>query len=91
MFHQHADGSCQGFDHTGSHAWGHGRSPDLVRWTRMNNSGVCGSTSGGITVLPADLPPTHPGDCSINQFGQHFQYCTVFVWKNKHVKRDYLI
>ena len=60
MFHQHADGTCHGFDHTGSHAWGHGRSPDLVRWQRMNNSGVCGSTSGGVTVLPTDLPAGHP-------------------------------
>ena len=60
MFHQHSDSSCQGFDHTGSHAWGHARSPDLVHWQRMNNSGVCGSTSGGVTVLPSDLPPGHP-------------------------------
>jgi hypothetical protein len=55
MFHQHADSSCHGFDHTGSHAWGHARSPDLVRWTRMPNSGVCGSTSGGVTVVPGEL------------------------------------
>ena len=55
MFHQHGDASCHGFDHTGSHAWGHARSPDLVRWTRMKNSGVCGSTSGGITLVPGEL------------------------------------
>jgi hypothetical protein len=55
MFHQHGDPSCHGFDHTGSHAWGHGRSPDLVRWRRMNNSGVCGSTSGGVTIVPTEL------------------------------------
>ena len=55
QFHQHGDPSCKGFDHTGSHAWGHGRSPDLVRWTRMKNSGVCGSTSGGVTVVPGEL------------------------------------
>ena len=55
MFHQHGDASCHGFDHTGSHAWGHGRSPDLVRWKRMNNSGVCGSTSGGVTIVPGEL------------------------------------
>ncbi len=55
MFHQHADPSCHGFDHTGSHAWGHARSPDLVRWTRMPNSGVCGSTSGGVTIVPDEL------------------------------------
>jgi hypothetical protein len=35
QFHQHGDPSCKGFDHTGSHAWGHGkrrrqRAPSLV-------------------------------------------------------------
>ena len=55
MVCRHSDPSCTGFDHTGSHAWGHGRSPDLVRWTRMNNSGVCGSTSGGVTIVPGEL------------------------------------
>lgn len=55
MFYQHSDPSCHGFGNTGSHAWGHARSPDLVHWTRMKNSGVCGSTSGGVTLVPGEL------------------------------------
>lgn len=29
---------------------GHGVSSDLVHWKRMNDSGVCGSTSGGVAL-----------------------------------------
>ena len=56
MFHQHADNTCRGspLPETGTHRWGHSRSPDLVRWMRMNDSDVCGSTSGGI-ALGAEL------------------------------------
>ena len=30
--------------------WGHAMSPDLVRWRRMNRSGVRGSTGGGVAL-----------------------------------------
>lgn len=30
--------------------WGHAVSPDLVRWTRMNRTGVKSSSGGGISL-----------------------------------------
>ena len=36
-------------------------------------------------------PPLPPVCHTTRHFGQHFQYFTVYAWKNTHVKRNYLI
>ena len=49
LFFQHQDPACYPIGGKGSHVWGHTRSPDLIRWKRMPNSGVCSSSGGGIS------------------------------------------
>ena len=56
LFFQHQDPACYPIGGKGSHVWGHTRSPDLIRWKRMPNSGVCSSSGGGISFDTAQGP-----------------------------------
>ena len=42
-------------------------------------------------ALQQRLVPAPRFFAKLHQFGQHFQYFTVSLWKNTHVKQDYLI
>ncbi len=62
MFFQMAPGPdqqdiCVGSEGKGSHVWGHARSSDLVRWKRLPDSGMCGSTGAGVTLPPGFKGP----------------------------------
>ena len=62
------------------------RSPrGSFRWTMLpGSSSLCRTACPPIVIYTTLFVHTQ-----LRQLGQHFQYCTVYVWKNTHVSLSY--